>query len=489
MSFLDFANSYQPDKEKPEQADELASTFPIDAFPQEVASMIQAFCDSVKDIPDHFGTNVLGAVSAAVGKTVRVATTREPVPMALWTCTIDDSGAGKSAAFGLGFKAVQQKNEESNRQFQAKREELEQEIFKLKGELIGAREQQEKENLKLTIADLENKLNNLREVFYTIDDITYEQIGRALESNERGVSLLTDEMATWFLGFGKYQKSGVGSEDANWIKLYDGVPINVIRGSKRVFIQDPYISIGGAMVPDFLEELAKNKRHKSGFMFRLLYTFPDSRPKVSLRDMKPVPTEVKEQYLNIINRLYELDFNRDLSDGSTPGPHVIRFNKHAMDSLYAWDDVKTAQINALKNPKERALRKSIYARLNMNFIRIAGVLECLKYACGYSDLSQVTADTAQCALSLAEYYETQLIKIYEHLEGISAADGGQYNINWKTLFAGAPQLSTGEIKKRAEAKYGISPRAMHDYIKHAEHIGKLVHLTRTNRSSLYRLGQ
>ncbi|MEN7547844.1 DUF3987 domain-containing protein [Rapidithrix thailandica] len=468
------------------------SSFPVNVFPETVRNILLHYVEYRKEIPDMLGSAILGAVSAAVGKTYKAKTDRSPVILALWQCLIDESGQGKSSAMNFAYKPIHKRNMRAYNEYLKEKEKLEEEQMKNKFDMLAAsktRDSNEMEQLKNENFELEKRLQKLKRRTYIIDDITFETLGKAMDSNERGICLFTDELVTWFAGFGSYNKNGGAKEEAAWLKIYDGAPVNIERQNKSYYNPTPFVPIKGAMVPNSLHELARGNRKNSGFIYRMLFCFPPGdRPFVPDREKEPLQREFVEAYENLIERLYALEFDKDEEENLES--HVLAFDKRAMEIYYEWDDKKVDFINSLRDPQKSSFYKSVHSRMKMHYIRLAGVMECLRAACHESSLEYVTYPSSYAAAQLCEYYEEQILKVFNFINASPYKDqSGHFRVNWRKVFGGKNQLEAREIKQTLKREYKMSERSAANYLTNARKTGVLRYGGRIDRKSVYILNQ
>ncbi|MEN7551873.1 glycoside hydrolase N-terminal domain-containing protein [Rapidithrix thailandica] len=121
--------------------------------------------------------------------------------------------------------------------------------------------------------------------------------------------------------------------------------------------------------------------------------------------------------------------------------HVLAFDKRAMEIYYEWDDKKVDFINSLRDPQKSSFYKSVHSRMKMHYIRLAGVMECLRAACHESNLEYVTYPSSYAAAQLCEYYEEQILKVFNFINASPyKGQSGHFRVNWRKVFGGKSQL-------------------------------------------------
>jgi Protein of unknown function (DUF3987)/Bifunctional DNA primase/polymerase, N-terminal len=113
----------------------------------------------------------------------------------------------------------------------------------------------------------------------TVGDATIEFLAYLLSQLSRGVLLVSEELAQWLGSFGRYSKSGPGSDVSFWLHAFDSRPFDSDRLHRRettYSIANLSISIDGSIQPDVLAELLAQP--DNGLVARFLFFNPDLPP-------------------------------------------------------------------------------------------------------------------------------------------------------------------------------------------------------------------
>jgi hypothetical protein len=251
---------------------------------------------------------------------------------------------------------------------------------------------------------------------FLLSDFTPEALAEVHKFNKRGIGVYVDELAGWFKNFNRYSK---GSEMEFWLSQWSGKPINIDRKTgEPVFIPLPFISVAGTIQKGILNELAKESRTQNGFIDRILFVIPDNVQKEywSEADLPPV---VSENWENIISNLLNLSVTSD--DTLNPSPEVLRFTPEAKKVLFEWQRENTDQ----SNEAESEALSGIFSKMDMIVLRLALILEMMRYACNESDKKAISIEAINGAIKLVEYFKISAVKV----NSILSNDEYKFSIN------------------------------------------------------------
>jgi hypothetical protein len=233
-------------------------------------------------------------------------------------------------------------------------------------------------------------------------DYTPEALAEVHKFNRRGVGVYVDELAGWFKNFNRYNK---GSEMEFWLSVWNSRPINIDRKSgEPVFIPMPFISVAGTIQNGLLNELAKDSRTQNGFIDRILFVIPDNIRKTHWTDTE-ISQSVIENWQRIISNLLSLSVQMD--DTFNPNPEILRFAPEAKSLLWKWQKDNTDQ----GNDAESEAIASIYSKMDMIAVRLALILEMIRYACNESNKLAIGVEATKGALQLVEYFKQSAVKV------------------------------------------------------------------------------
>ncbi len=371
-----------------QQTQESPNIFPAEVFPPHIQEIITATNESLRYPIDFMGASILYAASVAIGNTYRVSIKNGWSENAvLYMAIIGNTGTVKSHPLSFALKPIEKKDAFNYSKY--KREKREYDAI-----------------LNLPKKERENQSEPVKPVWeqFLVTDFTPEALAEVHKFNSRGIGVYSDELASWFKNFNRYNK---GSEEQFWLSNWSGKTLRVNRKtSEPIYIPLPFISVAGTIQPAVLNELAKN-RTENGFTDRLLFVFPDNLKKEYWSD-KELDPDILENWNIIINNLINLPLrtNEDI----IPEPEILHFSHEAKTRLWDWQ--KT--ITDLSNGTEDKSLKGIYAKMEMHTIRLALILELLKDACGGSS-REISLESVNGALKLTDYFTQSAIKVSDYI--------------------------------------------------------------------------
>lgn len=373
--------------------------FPVEVFPLSVQQVITATNENLNFPIDFIGASLLYAVSVAVGNTHSVEVKKGFQQSAvLYLAIVARAGTTKSHPLSFALHPIVEQDKRTYRQYEQQRQEYEKAVSLSKKE-------REEQTIDEPIKPVWQK--------FLLSDFTPEALAEVHKFNKRGIGVYVDELAGWFKNFNRYNK---GSEMEFWLSQWSGKPINIDRKTgEPVFIPLPFISVAGTIQKGILNELAKDSRTQNGFIDRILFVIPDNIQKEywSETDLPPV---VSENWERIILNLLGLSVSND--DTLNPSPEVLKFTPEAKKVLFEWQKVNTDQ----SNEAESEALSGIFSKMDMYVLRLALILEMLRYACNESDKQAVSIEAVQGAVKLVEYFKNSAVKVNSILTNASPLD-------------------------------------------------------------------
>lgn len=420
-------------KQGNEAQERKANRFPVEVFPLPVQQVITATNENLNFPIDFIGASLLYAVSVAVGNTHSVEVKKGFQQSAvLYLAIVARAGTTKSHPLSFALHPIVEQDKRTYRQYEQQRQEYEQAVSLSKKE----REQQA----------IDEPIKPVWQKFL-LSDFTPEALAEVHKFNKRGIGVYVDELAGWFKNFNRYNK---GSEMEFWLSQWSGKPINIDRKTgEPVFIPLPFISVAGTIQKGILNELAKDSRTQNGFIDRILFVIPDNIQKEywSETDLPPV---VSENWERIISNLLNLSVSND--DTLNPSPEVLRFTPDAKKVLFEWQKANTDQCNEAEN---EAL-SGIFSKMDMYVLRLALILEMLRYACNESDKQAVSIEAVQGAVKLVEYFKNSAVKVNSILSNASPLD--KHPADKQNLYKALPDTFTTEIGLQIAEGLGVAER-------------------------------
>ncbi len=176
----------------------------------------------------------------------------------------------------------------------------------------------------------------------------------------------------------------------------------------------PFISVAGTIQTGVLNELARD-RTENGFLDRILFVIPDNLKKEYWSENEIAP-EIIENWRIIITNLLDIPIIED--EALNLKPNILRFTPEAKESIYKWQK----KITDISNEAKNEIISGIYAKIEMYALRLALILEMMRFACGESDKQAIGIESVQGAIKLVEYFKNSAVKVHSIVNNASPLD-------------------------------------------------------------------
>lgn len=416
--------------------------FPVEVFPLPVQQVITATNENLNFPIDFIGASLLYAVSVSIGNTHRAEIMRGyEQNSVLYLAIVGRAGTNKSHPISFALKPIEQRDNLKFQEYQNK---------KLEYDNISALTKQEREQ-----QGYNEPIKPIWEQ-HLVTDFTPEALTEVHKFNKRGIGVYADELASWFKNFNRYNK---GSEEQFWLSVWSGKPIRVNRKtSEPIYIPLPFISVAGTIQPGVLNELADN-RTENGFLDRLLFVVPDNLKKEYWSETELSP-EIVEDWQTIISNLLDVSIIQD--DTNNPQPEILRFTPEAKQLLFEWQRELTDQSN---KPENEAI-SGIIAKIEMYAVRLALILQMVRYACNEGNKQAIGIEAVQGALKLVEYFKKTAIKVHSIVSNASPLD--KHPADKQTLYKALPNTFTTETGLQIAERLGVAERTFKYFLNEKE---------------------
>ncbi|MCO4291349.1 YfjI family protein [Solitalea sp. MAHUQ-68] len=422
---------------------ERENIFPVNVFPLPIQQIILSTNESLSFPIDFIGASLLFASSVAIGNTHKVEIKNGFQESAvLYLAIVARAGTNKSHPLTFALNPLVEQDKISYRQYEQERLDYEQVVNLSKKE-------KEKQAIDGPIKPVWRK--------FLLSDFTPEALAEVHKFNKRGIGVYVDELAGWFKNFNRYNK---GSEMEFWLSAWNSKPINIDRKTgEPVFIPLPFISVAGTIQNGLLNELAKNSRTQNGFIDRILFVIPDNiqKPYWSETELNPI---IEKNWKAIISSLMNLPINLD--ETFSPIPEVLRFTPQAKELLFDWQRNNADQCN----DAEFEAISGIYSKLEMYVVRLALILEMMRWACNEGDKQFVGIESMQGAIQLIEYFKKSAVKAYSIISNINPLD--KFSSDKHALFNALPDTFKTEEGLKLAINMGIPERTFKRFLNEQE---------------------
>ena len=357
---------------------------PIYLLPAKIQDIVADWVACFQLPEDFYLAGVLAAASAAIGNSYRIRIKEgHSEPAILWPVLVGPSSAGKTPAINTCLAPLKEIEIAYWREYVLK--QAENAASEDKGEKVIRRK-------------------------IIVNNSTMEALATVLAGNDKGLLLYMDEILGWVESMNQYR--GGGDEQA-WLSFFSGELLNHVRLSRdEVFVERPFVSVIGGIQPGVLQSLAAGSRKKNGFLFRLLFAWPEnfSRPYPNDRELNPQTTT---DYAEIIRELHAQTVGNMDSDGAMI-PEELEMADDAKDVFSAWQKVLIDRQNDSDEDEVSMLGKiETYAK------RLALVIELLNRVCDGFDVwasIQITKRSMIAAVRLADYFTRNAEKVLDFMQ-------------------------------------------------------------------------
>lgn len=413
-----FLNNVKELKKKLE-AEHKAKTnpFPVEVFPVAIQQIISATNESLNFPIDFVGASILYAVSVAIGNTHRIEHMKGWQENAvLYISLVGRAGTNKSHPFTFALNPIERRDNQKFNKY--------------------LKEKKEYDAITAAPAKERNQYGDGAPVppiweQHLVTDFTPEALTDVHKFNQRGIGVFTDELASWFKNFNRYNK---GSEEQFWLTNWSGKPLRINRKtSEPTYIPLPFISVAGTIQPGVLNELAEN-RTENGFLDRLLFVVPDNLKKEYWGETE-LRQEIIDSWQSIASNLLDMPIVYD-GEINSPHPEILKFTDEAKARLFQWQ----RELTDFSNKTENDAISGIYAKIEVYAIRLALCLEMIRYACGESNKQSVGISSVEGAILLAEYFIKTAVKVHSIVSNADPLD--RLPADKQNLYSALPETFT-----------------------------------------------
>lgn len=356
--------------------------FPIDVFPNLFKDLILDLNSSLNFPIDYTGTALLTAISTAIGTTAKLRVKHNWIEYAsLYTCLIGNAGANKTHPINTIFKPIKDIDKGNHDIFKVVFAELER---------FNKLSKKDKEELTEPIAPKLKKS--------VLTNFTPEVLNKRLEENERGCTVLSDELATFFDGMNNYSK---GDQIGVYLSFWSNQPITIDRIGNPIplFIENPYLSIIGGLQPRALNNSFPIEKLNNGFFQRFLFAYPNSVFKEPIND-KECNSSLIENYKNFILNYYS---NSELQETK-----ILNWSPEAKAFFYNWQKENCNLVNEYQNN----IKGEIASKFDNHFVRLALLLQIMKEP----QADYIELEAVQGAEKLCIYFMNCSFKVLEVIQ-------------------------------------------------------------------------
>ena len=346
--------------------------FPFHVFPEQVTQLInEAYDVSYMDREFSAGC-ALSVFSGIAGNRWQVEMIKNSWTQgcALWVCIVGDAASKKSPTMKLWMKPIYELEVSYHNQYQVEMMDFER---MKEGGMDDIKQPVQKEIL--------------------LESTTMEGVFKVLKSNPNGVLMFADELASFIKGMDMYRKGGNDKE--KWLSIYDNVTQKITRATQETkMIEKPFVAVLGGIQPAVIDSLASNSKDGDGFTYRFNFIYPDSIEYGKWTD-KTISDHLIINYHQAISKLANTMPSRNTNSGH------MAMSPEAKELWEPWYNRIKAKQNSITG---YTMQLSVYNKMIGQCVRLAIILEAMKYAYSLSTGSSISGESMQGAIELSKYF-------------------------------------------------------------------------------------
>lgn len=350
--------------------------FPRGIFPDLVEKYIyenhskQGFCI------DFLYSTYLAVISALIGNRYKIKGIGWEERPLLWVAIVGDSGVKKTPAITAMMKPLEKYNKQL---FDVYRKKL-------------------KEHKELKSSGEKSDAPIAKQLL--VDDTTIEALCKIMEHNPDGLFLIKDELMGLIYDSQRYNKNG---QEEKLLSIFSGKQIIINRKSDDSYsvIDHPFLTLLGGIQPAVLSQLFTENRLNNGFIYRLLFCFPDKVELTKPEDGFDI--ELYEDYENFLMRFTKLNSSCEFGESN---PIVIEMEENAKTEFSNWLDAYIYK----SNDNEKKEHKS---KMEAYVLRIALIIEFSSAISENLVPKAISSSSISRAINICEYFTNCYERILE----------------------------------------------------------------------------
>jgi hypothetical protein len=226
-----------------------------------------------------------------------------------------------------------------------------------------------------------NKSFDDKPIRVIIDNVSETAVINALDRNRDGLLLCRDEIHSLFMTKGIID---------NLLSIYSHSPILKDRANCSITIERPYMSILGGIQPERIQECFGHGNWSNGLGPRFLFCWTDDEeyPSYSMRRADPLLANTWGEFVYFIYNL--------------PSSTTVEIDPDAMLAYTRYYN----ELAMLRNSKNTTIAENVlYGKLQINILRLAGVVAVLRYVSQPSLGLKIDMDCIYYAIRCMDYYQ------------------------------------------------------------------------------------
>ena len=397
--------------------------FPSEVFPEHIRQIINRTRTCLNFPLDYICPALIFASSIALGNAIAVEIKKGWKEKAIfYMAIVGEPGTNKSSCLEFAIEPLRKIDRDNLKTY--------------------------KKKLKQYEATKNDPDKNIEQPVYgqiVLSDITVEGFLKQHLNTPRGLAIYADELMGFVKSFSRYRS---GNDEEIWTQLFTGVPIIVNRLHSDSFsVSNPFVGIIGGVQPGLLRKFADGKTD-SGFIYRWLFAYPDKRTFSRFQDDE-IDDHTMNQWETIIDTIRRIRYN-----GKTT---FIRLSPEAYDLYKQW-------YNTGRETMEHASTSfiGITTKMERYCARFALILEVLRYTCGQSDLTSISAQSMKDAFKLTYYF---IAGAQKALKKLHSDPLGALTEKQRSIYLDLPATFTTREGLTTALLHSMSERTFKDWIK------------------------
>jgi hypothetical protein len=358
--------------------------FPIDALPELFSELIVDLNKSLKFPHDYTGTAMLTAISCAIGTKVKLKVKESWYEYgSLYSCLVGNAGSNKTHPVNHVFFPI--------REFDKIRHEIYTKLYIEYAEYSKLNEKQKKEIKPVPEPILKKSL---------LTNFTPEILTKRLYENPIGLTVLSDELATFLEGMNNYSKT---DQSSTYLSFWSNQQTSIDRIGSPIplLINVPYLSIIGGIQPRMLSKLFPIQKQNNGFYQRFLFAFPEASFKEPISDEES-NLELQTKYADFINDFF------DSKKGPNEDARILTWSKEAKDFFMQWNSKQCEMVN----DNQDTIKGEIISKFDIHFIRLALLLQMMEDP----ESTEIALNALIGAEKLCNYYLNCSLKVLGYIQ-------------------------------------------------------------------------
>lgn len=410
--------------------------FPFEVFPPLFQAIIKE-CDKSLNFPTGYtGAAIISAVSTAVGKSAKLKVKSGWYEFgAFYLAIVGNAGANKSHPLDLAYKPFGDIDRARIKRYEQEYDEYE----AYQGLSKKDKETQPKPPKPVLVKSI-------------LHNFTPEILHQRLTDNERGCTIVSEELATFLEGMNNYSK---GDQTSGYLSFWSNKPTSIDRVSKPVplWLPQPFLNIIGGLQLRVLPKLFPSGKTDNGFLQRFLFALVEGAEKQPINDFELSETLINGYSKWIEHYHSESPIQID-PDTEKPMPKLYCWSSEAKDFFFKWQAENTERVN--KNAD--SLKGEIFSKFDIHFVRLSLVLQIMN---DYGT-NQISLQAVQGAEKLCTYFQRCAMRVLEILEGGNPLD--KFPADKQALYKALPNTFTTETGLQVAEGLGVPERTFKRFL-------------------------